>query len=139
VSPHFRGYGKRTKIVPTDFRIHRSLRTRQTHAIPAPGRPLTSSPNISRDEPLGQEQILRAAGAGTSFVEIGCLLPSCAGNNPLDSLALINMDHTNMESHDDDLKNFEAHGAAPFRHKRSGYVDHDGARIWYATHGSALP
>ena len=45
-----------------------------------------------------------------------------------------------MESHDDDLKNFEAHGAAPLPvTSDQGYVDHDGARIWYATYGSGSP
>jgi pimeloyl-ACP methyl ester carboxylesterase len=46
----------------------------------------------------------------------------------------------NMESYDDDLKNFEAHGAAlmPVTGDQ-GYVDHDGARIWYATYGSGSP
>ena len=43
----------------------------------------------------------------------------------------------NMESYDGDLKNFEAHGAAPLPvASDQGYVDHDGARIWYATYGS---
>lgn len=42
-----------------------------------------------------------------------------------------------MESHDDDLKNFEAHGAATLPvTSAQGYVEHDGARIWYATYGS---
>ncbi|MDA4117637.1 MAG: alpha/beta hydrolase [Thaumarchaeota archaeon] len=42
-----------------------------------------------------------------------------------------------MESNDDDLKNFEAHGAEPLPVARDqGYVEHDGARIWYATYGS---
>src|ERR1700730_3787508 len=45
-----------------------------------------------------------------------------------------------MESYDDDLKNFEAHGAAPLPvTSDQGYVDHDGARIWYATYGSGSP
>ena len=45
-----------------------------------------------------------------------------------------------MESYDDDLKNFEAHGAAPLPvASDEGYVDHDGARIWYATYGSGSP
>jgi pimeloyl-ACP methyl ester carboxylesterase len=45
-----------------------------------------------------------------------------------------------MESYDDDLKNFEAHGAAPLPVTSDrGYVDHDGARIWYATYGSGSP
>jgi pimeloyl-ACP methyl ester carboxylesterase len=42
--------------------------------------------------------------------------------------------------YDDDLKNFEAHGAAPLPvTSDQGYVDHDGARIWYATYGSGSP
>jgi pimeloyl-ACP methyl ester carboxylesterase len=45
-----------------------------------------------------------------------------------------------MESYDDDLKNFEAHGAAPLPvTSDQGYADHDGARIWYATYGSGPP
>ena len=45
-----------------------------------------------------------------------------------------------MEPHDDDLKNFEAHGAAPLPVANDqGHVDHDGARIWYATYGSGSP
>jgi pimeloyl-ACP methyl ester carboxylesterase len=45
-----------------------------------------------------------------------------------------------MESYDDDLKNFEAHGALPLAvTSNQGYVDHDGARIWYATYGSGSP
>jgi pimeloyl-ACP methyl ester carboxylesterase len=45
-----------------------------------------------------------------------------------------------MASHDDDLKNFEAHGAAPLpAFSDQGYVEHDGARIWYATYGSGPP
>jgi pimeloyl-ACP methyl ester carboxylesterase len=46
----------------------------------------------------------------------------------------------NMESYDDDLKNFEAHSAAPLPVAGDqGHVDHDGARIWYATYGSGSP
>jgi pimeloyl-ACP methyl ester carboxylesterase len=42
-----------------------------------------------------------------------------------------------MKLHDDDLKNFEAHGAAPLPvTSDQGYVDHEGARIWYATFGA---
>ena len=42
-----------------------------------------------------------------------------------------------MELHDDDLKNFEAHGAAALPvTDDQGYVDHEGARIWYATFGA---
>jgi pimeloyl-ACP methyl ester carboxylesterase len=45
-----------------------------------------------------------------------------------------------MKSYDDDLKNFEAHGAAPLPVAiDQGYLDHDGARIWYATYGSGPP
>jgi pimeloyl-ACP methyl ester carboxylesterase len=45
-----------------------------------------------------------------------------------------------MESYDDDLRNFEAHGAAPLPAPGDqGYVDHDGARIWYASYGSGPP
>jgi pimeloyl-ACP methyl ester carboxylesterase len=45
-----------------------------------------------------------------------------------------------MESYDDDLKNFEAHGAAPLPvTSDQGYVDHEGARIRYATYGSGSP
>jgi pimeloyl-ACP methyl ester carboxylesterase len=45
-----------------------------------------------------------------------------------------------MESNDDDLKNFEAYGAAPLPvTSDQGYVDHDGARIWYAAYGSGSP
>jgi pimeloyl-ACP methyl ester carboxylesterase len=45
-----------------------------------------------------------------------------------------------MESNDDDLTNFEAHGAAPLPvTSDQGYVDHDGACIWYATYGSGCP
>ncbi|MEO6920026.1 MAG: alpha/beta hydrolase [Collimonas sp.] len=45
-----------------------------------------------------------------------------------------------MQSHDDDLENFEAHGAEPLPAATDqGYVDHDGARIWYASYGSGVP
>ncbi|AIY40124.1 Non-heme chloroperoxidase [Collimonas arenae] len=45
-----------------------------------------------------------------------------------------------MKSHDDDLAYFEAHGAAPLPATADqGYVDHDGARIWYASYGSGVP
>lgn len=45
-----------------------------------------------------------------------------------------------MEMYDDDLSRFEADGAAPLpvTHDQ-GYVEHDGARIWYATYGSGSP
>jgi hypothetical protein len=52
----------------------------------------------------------------------------------------VHLSQTNMDSYDDDLKNFEAHGAAPLPvTSDQGYVDHDGARIWYATYGSGSP
>ena len=45
-----------------------------------------------------------------------------------------------METYDDDLSRFEADGAAPLPNtKDQGYVEHDGARIWYATYGSGSP
>jgi pimeloyl-ACP methyl ester carboxylesterase len=45
-----------------------------------------------------------------------------------------------MESYDDDLKNFEAHGAVSLPvTSNQGYVSHDGARIWYAAYGSGFP
>jgi pimeloyl-ACP methyl ester carboxylesterase len=45
-----------------------------------------------------------------------------------------------MESYDDELTNFAAHGAAPLPvPDDQGYVDHDGARIWYSTYGTGAP
>jgi pimeloyl-ACP methyl ester carboxylesterase len=45
-----------------------------------------------------------------------------------------------MEPRDDDLTNFEAHGAPSLPAAGDhGYIDHDGARIWYATYGSGAP
>jgi pimeloyl-ACP methyl ester carboxylesterase len=45
-----------------------------------------------------------------------------------------------MELYDDDLREFEAHGAAPLPVTNDhGYVEHEGARIWYATYGSGSP
>ncbi len=42
-----------------------------------------------------------------------------------------------METYDDDLSRFEADGAAPLPVTNDqGFVEHDGARIWYATYGS---
>ena len=42
-----------------------------------------------------------------------------------------------MELRDDDLTNFESHGAGPLPATGDqGYVDHEGARIWYATFGA---
>jgi pimeloyl-ACP methyl ester carboxylesterase len=45
-----------------------------------------------------------------------------------------------MEFHDDDLTHFEAHGAAPLPVSNDhGYVEHEGARIWYASYGNGEP
>ena len=45
-----------------------------------------------------------------------------------------------MDTYDDDLRRFEAEGAAPLPAAHAeGYLEHDGARIWYATHGSGSP
>lgn len=45
-----------------------------------------------------------------------------------------------METQDDDLIKFEAEGAEPLPVTgEEGYVEHDGARIWYATFGSGAP
>lgn len=42
-----------------------------------------------------------------------------------------------METYDDDLSRFEAEGAAPLPSTADqGYVEHDGAQIWYAAYGS---
>jgi pimeloyl-ACP methyl ester carboxylesterase len=45
-----------------------------------------------------------------------------------------------MESYDDELRNFEAHGTArlPIA-TNEGYVDHNGARIWHAKFGVGSP
>jgi pimeloyl-ACP methyl ester carboxylesterase len=45
-----------------------------------------------------------------------------------------------MELYDDDLSRFEQDGAKPLpMTDDQGYVEHDGARIWYATYGSGRP
>ena len=45
-----------------------------------------------------------------------------------------------MDSYDDHLENFEALGAGPLPvASDQGYVEHDGARIWYAAYGSGSP
>ena len=47
---------------------------------------------------------------------------------------------TSTHSHDDDLERFEAHGAAPLPvPAEEGYVEHEGARIWYASYGAGAP
>lgn len=45
-----------------------------------------------------------------------------------------------METQDDELIHFEAHGAAPLPPAASeGHVEHNGARIWYAVCGAGPP
>lgn len=45
-----------------------------------------------------------------------------------------------MMDYDDDLLRFEAEGALPLPDtEMSGYVENDGARIWYASYGSGKP
>jgi pimeloyl-ACP methyl ester carboxylesterase len=45
-----------------------------------------------------------------------------------------------LETYDDDLKRFEADGAAPLPDTNDqGYIEHDGARIWHASYGSGPP
>lgn len=45
-----------------------------------------------------------------------------------------------MKTHDDELKHFEGYGAAPLPiTDDQGWVEHDGARIWYSAFGSGPP
>jgi pimeloyl-ACP methyl ester carboxylesterase len=45
-----------------------------------------------------------------------------------------------METYDDDLIRFEANGAEPLPVSyNQGYIEHDRAKIWYATYGSGSP
>jgi pimeloyl-ACP methyl ester carboxylesterase len=45
-----------------------------------------------------------------------------------------------VQVYDDELRTFEADGAAPLPVTNDqGYVEHDGARIWYSTYGSGAP
>ncbi|MGV3614093.1 MAG: alpha/beta fold hydrolase [Fimbriimonas sp.] len=44
-----------------------------------------------------------------------------------------------MENYDDDLRRFEAEGAVPLPAGDEGYVEGDGARIWYGSYGSGPP
>jgi pimeloyl-ACP methyl ester carboxylesterase len=45
-----------------------------------------------------------------------------------------------VETYDDDLSRFEAEGAAPLPvADEQGYLEHEAARIWYATYGSGAP
>jgi hypothetical protein len=46
----------------------------------------------------------------------------------------------NTEPYDDDLPKFEAVGVAPLPAANDlGYIENDGARIWYSTYGSGSP
>ncbi|MFZ0545930.1 MAG: alpha/beta hydrolase [Candidatus Promineifilaceae bacterium] len=44
-----------------------------------------------------------------------------------------------MVDYDDDLRRFEAEGASLPETTEQGYVEHDGARIWYAAYGAGSP
>lgn len=44
-----------------------------------------------------------------------------------------------MHTHDDDLVRFEEQGASLPPTREQGYVENDGARIWYAAYGSGAP
>jgi pimeloyl-ACP methyl ester carboxylesterase len=45
-----------------------------------------------------------------------------------------------LEAYDDELVKFETEGAAPLPDTGDqGYVEHDGARLWYASYGSGSP
>jgi pimeloyl-ACP methyl ester carboxylesterase len=45
-----------------------------------------------------------------------------------------------LDTRDDDLRKFEAGGAAPLAvPKDQGHIEHDGARIWYSTYGPGSP
>jgi pimeloyl-ACP methyl ester carboxylesterase len=45
-----------------------------------------------------------------------------------------------MDSHDDELRKFEAEGATPLPvPNHQGSIEHEAARIWYSTHGSGSP
>ena len=44
-----------------------------------------------------------------------------------------------MEVYDDDLSKFESDGVSLPAIDHAGYVENDGARIWYAVYGSGLP
>ena len=51
-----------------------------------------------------------------------------------------NFKELNLDIHDDELIRFEAEGAEPLpATDDQGYVEHDGARIWYAAYGAGSP
>ena len=48
--------------------------------------------------------------------------------------------NTAMQPYDDDLTRFDSQGALPLPEtQQTGYVEHDGARIWYSSCGSGIP
>ncbi len=50
------------------------------------------------------------------------------------------MKEIKLEVHDDDLRRFEAEGATPLPvTNEQGYVENEGARIWYSSYGSGAP
>jgi pimeloyl-ACP methyl ester carboxylesterase len=50
------------------------------------------------------------------------------------------IDEVKMDLYDDELRKFEAEGAAPLPVPNDhGYIEHGGARIWYSTYGSGPP
>jgi pimeloyl-ACP methyl ester carboxylesterase len=62
---------------------------------------------------------------------------SCAG---VAGLSRISFEEIKLEYYDNDLSRFEAEGAAALPvTDDQGYVEHDGARIWYAAYGSGSP
>jgi len=53
---------------------------------------------------------------------------------------LPDLEADSMTSHDDDLQHFAAHGATPLPASgEQGYLEHNGARIWYAAYGAGTP
>lgn len=53
---------------------------------------------------------------------------------------IMKLESYDMKTYDDDLSRFAADGAAPLPATTDqGYVEHDGARIWYAAYGSGPP
>jgi pimeloyl-ACP methyl ester carboxylesterase len=59
---------------------------------------------------------------------------------PVCSKILSSAKESKMESQDDDLSRFEADGALPLpATKEQGYIENEGARIWYAAYGAGLP
>ena len=81
---------------------------------------------------LGYRQSLKR---GASLCEGQKYGESAASSDSLDGLQGIE-----VEVYDDDLRRFEAQGAPAMPVASvQGYVANDGARIWYATHGTGAP